>query len=256
MARGDDERSDETADDGPVGDLAHEALMIRWHQLTDEAIGPRGAEMRRLAAATRRLVEQMVSVDVPAELLADVASDLEAIVERLGVTSWTSVYEGYAEIANAGGDASASFEHSPFCGLANPLSPPLLVRGGPDGVEATVRFGAAYEGPPGCVHGGYIAGVFDELLGAAQTYSGSPGMTGTLTIWYRSPTPLHTDLRMVGTYSHTEGRRVYTKGELWADDRLCAEAEGIFVSIPTTRFAELLAERTADLEGRAGSPED
>jgi acyl-coenzyme A thioesterase PaaI-like protein len=236
----------------PGEDPARDALMIRWHQLPDDAIGERGVQMRRLASATRRLVEQMVGVDASVEVLASAADDLERVVERMGVTSRLSAYEGYAEVANAGGDTSASFEHSPFCGLANPLSPPVVVRGGPDGVEATVRFGAAYEGPPGCVHGGYIAGVFDELLGAAQTYSGTPGMTGTLTIWYRSPTPLHTDLRMVGTYSHTEGRRVYTRGELWAGERLCAEAEAIFVSIPPTRFGELLAERAAERDRPAG----
>ncbi len=95
------------------------------------------------------------------------------------------------------------------------------------------------------MHGGYIAGAFDEVLGAAQTYSGNPGMTGTLTIKYRSPTPLHTPLRMVGEYVRSEGRRVYTEGSLWAGDRLCAEAEGIFVSVPATRFAELIAERQA-----------
>ena len=38
------------------------------------------------------------------------------------------------------------------------------------------------------------------VLGAAQTFSGAPGMTGTLTIRYRKPTPLHTDLRFEGRF--------------------------------------------------------
>lgn len=229
--------------DEPDDSLARRALMVRWHGAPDDQISERSRQMRRMAAATRQVIDKLVGTVASAEVLADAADEIERIVARLGEAGRNSVYEGYAEIANTAGDAASTFEHSPFFGLANPLSPPLQLWGGDNGVEAVVVFGAAYEGPPGCVHGGYIAGAFDEVLGAAQTYSGNPGMTGTLTIKYRSPTPLHTELRMVGEYVRTEGRRVYTSGSLWAGDRLCAEAEGIFVSVPATRFAELIAQR-------------
>ena len=36
-------------------------------------------------------------------------------------------------------------------------------------VDFTPRFGAAYEGPPGSVHGGIIAAAFDEVLGMTQS---------------------------------------------------------------------------------------
>ena len=39
-----------------------------------------------------------------------------------------TLYEGFAEVANAGGDPHAMFEHSPFIGRANPLSPPILLQ--------------------------------------------------------------------------------------------------------------------------------
>ena len=32
-------------------------------------------------------------------------------------------------------------------------------------VTAVVRLDEAYQGPPGCVHGGYLAAMFDNLLG-------------------------------------------------------------------------------------------
>jgi acyl-coenzyme A thioesterase PaaI-like protein len=227
----------------PIDPLASRALMVRWHGLPDEELDPRQAEMRRLARAARLMIERLVGTSAPAEAIARAADDLTRFADELGAPETVSIYEGYAEVANAGGDAVASFEHSPFIGLANPLSPPVRIEGGERGVSGTVRFGAAYEGPPGCVHGGYIAGVFDEVLGAAQTYSGWPGMTGTLTVWYRSPTPLHTDLRITGEFVRTEGRRIYTKGSLWAGERLCAEAEGIFVSVDASRFATLIEER-------------
>ena len=85
---------------------------------------------------------------------------------------------------------AATFDHSPFIGLANPLSPPVELEYSGDRVIARVTFGAAYEGPPGCVHGGYVAATFDEVLGAAQSLSGDQGMTAHLEIDYRRPTPL------------------------------------------------------------------
>ncbi len=57
------------------------------------------------------------------------------------------------------------------------------------GVIGHANFGVAYEGPPGYVHGGIIAAAFDEVLGMAQSLTGNPGMTGTLSIRYRRPDP-------------------------------------------------------------------
>ena len=68
-------------------------------------------------------------------------------------------------------------------------------------------------------------------------------MTGRLTVSYRSPTPLATELRFVGWLERVEGRKIFTRGELWAGDRLCAEAEGLFISIKAGQFADLKAER-------------
>ena len=185
----------------------------------------------------------MTAVALPAEAIARVAGAVEEAVADFGDQQRRSIYEGFAEAANAGGDPSASFDHSPFIGVANPLSPPIWLREVDGAVHATVTFGAAYEGPPGCVHGGYVAGAFDEVLGAAQALSGAPGMTGTLTVRYRNPTPLHTELLCVGELVGVEGRKIFTEGRLYADDVLCAEAEAIFISIDFARFAELIRQR-------------
>ena len=78
-------------------------------------------------------------------------------------------------------------------GRYNPLAPPVRSRSIDGAVHGTANLDAAYEGPPGCVHGGVIASMFDELLGVANISAGVGAMTGTLTIKYRSPTPLQTD---------------------------------------------------------------
>ena len=113
-------------------------------------------------------------------------------------------------------------------------------------------FGSAYEGPPVCVQGGYVAGAFDELLGATQSLSGAPGMTGTLTVRYRSPTPLHTELRFVGELARVEGRKIFTVGTLHAGDRLCAEAEGIFITLKPEMWSTLLDQRDRAESDRLG----
>ena len=112
-------------------------------------------------------------------------------------------------------------------------------------IIAEVTFPQAYEGPPGCVHGGYVAAIFDELLGATQSLSGAPGMTGTLSVRYESPTPLKTPLRLVGKISGVERRKIFTEGSCFAGDRLTATAKGIFISIRPGQFLDLLAEREA-----------
>jgi acyl-coenzyme A thioesterase PaaI-like protein len=93
------------------------------------------------------------------------------------------------------------------------------------------------------VHGGHIAAGFDEILGVANSVSGTPAMTGTLTIRYRQPTPLYRDLRYVAYLDKISGRKVSTRGELWHGDVLTAEAEGLFIRVGVSKFAELMAAR-------------
>jgi acyl-coenzyme A thioesterase PaaI-like protein len=88
-----------------------------------------------------------------------------------------------------------------------------------------------------------VAAAFDEVLGMAQSIGGKPGMTGTLTVRYRSPTPLHTDVRFEGRLDRESGRKLFTSGRLWAGDTLCAEAEGLFISVDFAKIAEMMSRR-------------
>lgn len=131
------------------------------------------------------------------------------------------------------------FPYSPLVGLLNPISPPAAMStvAADDGFEihGEVTFPAAFNGPPDCVHGGAIAALFDELLGSSCVVNGIGGYTGTLTVVYRTPTPLGTPLQMRGWRDRSEGRKVFAKGTLHAGDTLCAQAEGIFVQSETLR---------------------
>lgn len=121
------------------------------------------------------------------------------------------------------------FPYSPVIGPLNPIAPPFRFWMEGDEVRGEGRFGAAYNGPPGGVHGGLVAALMDEVLGVTGVMTGNHGFTGTLTIRYESLTPVDTDLRVRGWVDGAEGRKAFIAGELLVGDRLCARADGIFI---------------------------
>ena len=201
------------------------------------------AQKRRLASAMRLVIERLVPSDAPEDELTRAADALERYAETLSSHPRLRYVHGHAEAAVAG-DAGAFFDQSPLIGLANPLAPPVsIAKTGERTAAGRVTFGSAYEGPPGHVHGGFIAAAFDEVLGFVQSLSGRPGMTGTLTVRYRKPTPLHTELLFEAEYLRSERRKLFTEARVVADGVVTAEAEGIFISMGRERFAVLEAVR-------------
>lgn len=134
------------------------------------------------------------------------------------------------------GDRVAYLDQSPIVGHLNAVAPPLRVElvAGPDGArraEAVVNLGRAYEGPPHGVHGGWVAALFDEVLGTVQGAGEHQGVTATLKVKYRAVTPIETDLRFDAWIHEQRGRRVVVRGTCHAGDTLTAEAEGMFVRV-------------------------
>jgi acyl-coenzyme A thioesterase PaaI-like protein len=215
-------------------------------------LSPRRALSWRIGDSVREIVERLVATQAPDADLAGVAVELEAVAAHLRGFRHGRRYEGYAEAANAGGGPpTGHVDYSPVLGRANPLAPPIRLRLEEHMLIGEVRFGSAYEGPPGSVHGGIVAAAFDEVLGATQALSGRPGMTGTLTVRYRAPTPLHTDLRFEAVLDRLEGRKLFCSARLLAGEVLCAEADGIFITVDFSALAQLKAERDAAADERS-----
>ena len=193
----------------------------------------------------RLVIERLVPSNAPVEELRAAADGLERYAEALKAHPRLLQVHGHAESANAG-DVGSFFDQSPLIGLANPLAPPVAIgQTGEATATARVTFGSAYEGPPGHVHGGFVAAAFDEVLGYAQSLSGAPGMTGTLTVRYRKPTPLHKELLFEASLLRVEGRKIFTEATVSAEGVLTAEAEGIFVSARPGSMEELVEQREA-----------
>jgi Thioesterase superfamily len=192
-------------------------------------------ERAELAAAIRELIDGvMSSEDVDDHTMREVTREIEQLAFRLGRRR----NEGAGYRPRTHGDY---LPRSPIVGEASPLSPRLdweaVEENGCLVAIGRGSFGAAYEGPPGFVHGGWIACAFDEMLGIANIESGNPGMTARLTVHYRRPTPLFRELRFRAWVDRVEGRRIMSRAEAWDGDTLTAEADGIFVQ-PRPELAE------------------
>jgi hypothetical protein len=120
-------------------------------------------------------------------------------------------------------------ERSTINGRGNPLAPPVRMWADGDLIRAEAFFTAPYEGPPGRVHGAWVAACFDEILGCAQGASGAFGFTGTLTVKMRRATPLYTRIEYEAGFTRREGRKLIGWGRCYAEGMLTAEAEGIFI---------------------------
>ena len=199
------------------------------------------AQKRRLAAALRVMIDRLVMSEAPEEQLARAADAAEGFAASLAQHPRRERLWGFAESANAG-DVGAFFDQSPLIGLSNPLAPPMKLEARDGRIHGEATFGSAYEGPPGHVHGGFVAAAFDEVLGFAQSLTGSPGMTASLTVRYRRPTPLHVALRFEAGVDRVEGRKIFASGRVLLGETVTAEAEGIFVSVDAERFQALLEE--------------
>ena len=134
---------------------------------------------------------------------------------------------------------------SPLTGETSPIAPPLRLRREGDLVVGVATFGRSFEGPPGHVHGGWIASGFDEVMGMAQALSSAPGMTARLDVGYRRPTPLGVELHFTGWVEEVRGRKIRTKATLHRDGELLADASGLFVSVD---FEAMMARQAASAD--------
>lgn len=195
------------------------------------------AVRREIADSLRKLTALVVAGDLPLTELELAASDLQQTTSRLLQNA------GPERIQRLGPDMERYrevFPMSPWVGTINPIAPPMRVRFEDGEVRGTVRLGYPYEGPPGLVHGGIIAGLFDEILGAANLAKGLRAMTATLTIRYRKPTPLGEELDLRARVVEQSGRRLKTTAKMCFGREVTAEAEGIFVAFDEHRFLELM----------------
>ena len=174
--------------------------------------------------AVRDLMDATIRTEVDDDEVRAVQAEVQALTARLRARQLDGPYG----VRFSSGGRGRPWGN-PVVGLRNAAAPPLVVEHDATGKAwASFHLGAAFEGPPGLVHGGVSAMILDQMLGEAAGAGGKPGMTGTLTLRYRRGTPLG-DLRAEAWIDRSEGIKTWAKGTLADADGITVEAEGLFI---------------------------
>ncbi|OBK12653.1 hypothetical protein [Mycobacterium asiaticum] len=132
-------------------------------------------------------------------------------------------------------------DHATDIGAFNPCFPEYRF----DQLDAetavgSVTFPLVYEGPPGLVHGGFLGVFFDCIMQHQNCVVGLSGKTRSLTITFRRPTPILTELRFDITRSRAERGITSTARLLLDAEVLCTGEVNALASRPeqlaTTQF--------------------
>ena len=175
-------------------------------------------EQERFAREVRDLCSVVLALEHTDPLLENVTRTLTAARRRLAhrVPPEPEPRVG----ARAGGDGRVYLDHGMDVGAFNPMFPPYSITvDGASRATGTVRFPICYEGPPGCVHGGFLAVFADCVVQHHNCAVGQTGRTRGLELRYRRPVPVSADLdfeidRTVGDGSVHSKVRLAASGEL------------------------------------------
>jgi acyl-coenzyme A thioesterase PaaI-like protein len=202
-----------------------------------------------LADELRAIAEALAERSFSAEDLTAAGELARRIRQRLEGPRRPRWYDDFDDVASMRDESRIAYlDQSPIRGRLNPVAPPLeleaLTRSdGSPGVRGRARLGKAYEGPPHGVHGGWVAALFDEVLGSVQGLSRDPGVTASLTVRYRQVTPIEENLRFEGWIHERSGRRAVAKATCHAGETLTAEAKGLFVRVDFGEVQDRMRER-------------
>ncbi len=191
----------------------------------------------RFAIALRQLGHTLVGRELGDATLENAAKTLEGLLPDLTANPTRSrPPESWAnESAAAFDDGAEMTSHAdrPFSGPASPLGTGLRVHRFGDGVEAHVTFQAAHEGPPGRVHGGVLAGLFDDVFGFLMMLSKTRAFTGELTVRYEAGVPLYEPIVVRCSFDRREGRKLFLLAELLHRERRLVTAKSTFIAMDT-----------------------
>jgi acyl-coenzyme A thioesterase PaaI-like protein len=178
-----------------------------------------------LADSVRALVDATIRTEADAATVAEVTRDIDAAVSRLRERQIDGAFG--VRVATDGQGISWG---NAVIGVRNALAPPVHTHRDESGrVSADFHLGAAYEGPPGHVHGGVSALILDHLLGEAASPDQKPRFTGSITVRYLRATPLGA-LHVEAVRTRTDGVKTYCTGTIADAGGITVEAEGVFIT--------------------------
>lgn len=198
-------------------DTAYETISVEEHDRLAALYGP-------LTDAVRDLIDATIRTQVNADTIEDARIAIGAVTEKLRASQLGPT----AGVRYAVEGRPLAWGNA-VIGMRNPIAPPLTIHHDGGRCWSEFRLGAAYEGPPGLVHGGVCALVLDHILGeAASEGLTKPLFTGTIAVKYLRGTPLGS-LRAEAAIERTEGVKTFVRGSISNSSGVTVEADGIFV---------------------------
>lgn len=200
---------------------------------------PLPAELSKLSAAIQTLSQRSYISRAPNIALL-LARGLVWIASRLvGIRTYPGPYPAYDKkflehrSATLRGQAKPedALPFSPYVGPYNPISPRFrfVIEEAGQRASATIVAPATFAGPPDTVHGGMVAGIFDDLLGTVNWSGANSGFTGTLTVRYHRHTPILKPVQLEAECTKREGRKTWVQGKISFNGEVTATAEAIFI---------------------------
>ena len=191
---------------------------------------------RQLALAARQLNESLISADIPPEQALELSDELSRLAASLSDLPQVSGLMDMVGRRPQDGIDTIMGEFVAMAGRSHPCSPDLTWHAEAHQIRGTVTFSQAFEGPPGHVHGGWVAGILDHLMGMTHVHMGQPGMTSGLTVRYLKPTPLRQIIAISAVAEELDERRTQVNAEMRCGETITATATALFVRVDRARF--------------------
>lgn len=199
------------------------------HNSVSSATDQQRQALRRITDVFREMIDDSVTLDASGDQLEQIAERLEAIAgdvkKHSGEGRMLEYYNPHYQ-----GCINSIQPYSAFCGHFNPLAAPLEISQQDNKTLGEVNFGIAYEGPPHCVHGGIISGVYDQLMAIAGMSTGKAGPTAYLNVEYHRPTPLYSPLEFQAWISEETGNKITVSGQCLSEGKVLTTATALFIT--------------------------
>jgi len=180
------------------------------------------AQTVRAAALLRRVTGLLLALEHEEAAVEDLVAHLEQAEEALRrlVPPDAAPRVG----AGASGQGRVYLDHARDIGSYDPCFPEYRIEVDGERAAGSVSFPIPYEGPPGIVHGGFLALFFDCVVQHHNCHVGVAGKTTSMALRYRRPAPLLTPLAFAVERQVDDGR-IRSSARLLEGGRLLCEAE-------------------------------